>query len=111
MRAAPQADLAFTRAYMIEFWAAGNAPRERWAQRRDRTAGLLRLLHARARAQDPRVVPVSDTLVAAAVGGVNRVVVSHVLAGDEAPLTTLAPELRRFIVTVLATRERHDGPA
>jgi hypothetical protein len=39
------ADLAFTRAYVIEFWAAGDAARERWNQRRDRTGGLLKLLH------------------------------------------------------------------
>ena len=39
------ADLAFTRAHMIEFWAAGDAARERWKQRRDRTTSLLQLLH------------------------------------------------------------------
>src|SRR3954452_17629909 len=76
------ADLAFTRAYMIEFWAAGDAARERWKTRRDRTAGLLKALHERARAQDPAVVPVSDTVIAAVVGGVNRVVISEALDGD-----------------------------
>jgi AcrR family transcriptional regulator len=96
------ADLAFTRAYMIEFWAAGDAARERWKERRDRTANLLKLLHEQIRAQDPAVAEVSDTLVAAVVGGVNRVVVSHVLAGDDAPLATLAPELQRFVTMVLA---------
>jgi AcrR family transcriptional regulator len=42
-----QADLAFTRAYLIEFWAAGDAARERWKQRRDRLVRLLGLLHER----------------------------------------------------------------
>ena len=70
---------AFTRAYMVEFWAAGDAARERWKERRERTAGLLRVLHERARAEDPAIVPVSDTVIAAVVGGVNRVVISHVL--------------------------------
>jgi AcrR family transcriptional regulator len=97
------ADPAFTRAYMIEFWAAGDAARERWKQRRDRTAGLLRTLHERVRSEDPTVVPVSDTLIAAVVGGVNRVVISHVLAQSEAPLTDLKPELLRFIRMNLAT--------
>jgi AcrR family transcriptional regulator len=97
------ADLAFTRAYMIEFWAAGDAARERWKRRRDRTAGLLRTLHERAREEDPAIVPVSDTVVAAVVGGVNRVVVAHVLDGDEAPLTDLKPELLRFIRLALAS--------
>lgn len=101
------ADLAFTRAYMVEFWAAGDAARERWKHRRDRTAGLLKLLHEQVRAQDPAVVPVSDTLITAAVGGVNRVVISHVLANDDEPLTVLAPELLRFVKMILASHEEH----
>jgi AcrR family transcriptional regulator len=99
-----QADLAFTRAYMIEFWAAGDAARERWKVRRDRTAGLLRALHERVKAEDPSVVPVSDTVVAAVVGGVNRVVISHVLAGDPRPLTDLKPDLISFMTLALAGR-------
>jgi AcrR family transcriptional regulator len=97
------ADLAFTRAYMIEFWAAGDAARERWKVRRERTAGKLRALHERARQEDPEIVPVSDTIVAAVVGGVNRVVISHVLEGSGEPLTTLKPELLRFIKLALAS--------
>jgi AcrR family transcriptional regulator len=97
-----QADLAFTRAYMIEFWAAGDAARERWTVRRDRTAGLLRLLHERIREEDPDVVAVSDTVVAAVVGGINRVVISHVLAEADEPLTALKPDLLRFITLNLA---------
>jgi AcrR family transcriptional regulator len=100
-----QADLAFTRAHMIEFWAAGDAARERWRARRDRTAGLLKLLHERVRADDPTVVPVSDVLISAAVGGVNRVVISHVLSEDPAPLTELGPDLLRFVKMILATHE------
>jgi AcrR family transcriptional regulator len=101
------ADLAFTRAYMIEFWAAGDAARERWKERRDRTAGLLRQTHEQARAADPSIVAVSDTLIAAAVGGVNRVVISHVMADDAIPLTDLAPELLRFLKMVLVSHEEH----
>jgi AcrR family transcriptional regulator len=100
------ADLAFTRAYMIEFWAAGDAARERWKARRERTAGLLTALHTRAREEDPAIVPVSDTIVAAVVGGVNRVVISHVLEDTDEPLTELKPELLRFIKLNLAS---HDG--
>jgi AcrR family transcriptional regulator len=96
------ADLAFTRAYMIEFWAAGNGARERWKHRRDRTAGLLLASHERAREDDPSIVPVSDTVIAAVVGGINRVVISHVMAGDEAPLTDLKPDLLRFMKMTLA---------
>jgi AcrR family transcriptional regulator len=101
------ADLAFTRAYMVEFWAAGDAARERWKTRRDRTAGLLKALHERARAQDPAIVPVSDTLIAAVVGGVNRVVISEALDGDADSLVALRPELLRFIKMNLAA---HDSP-
>ncbi|HEY7632955.1 MAG TPA: TetR/AcrR family transcriptional regulator [Thermoleophilaceae bacterium] len=101
------ADLAFTRAYMIEFWAAGEAARERWMARRDRTGGLLKQLHKLARKEDPQIVPVSDTVIAAVVGGVNRVVISHVLADKPAPLTSLKPELLRFIKLSLASHERH----
>jgi hypothetical protein len=101
------ADLAFTRAYMIEFWAAGDAARERWMARRDRTGGLLKQLHKLARKEDPEIVPVSDTVIAAVVGGVNRVVISHVLADDPAPLTDLKPELLRFIKLGLASHEQH----
>src|SRR6266513_2992964 len=43
------ADLAFTRAYMIEFWGAGDAARERWKLRRDRTGELMKTLHKLAR--------------------------------------------------------------
>ena len=99
-----EADLAFTRAYMVEFWAAGDAARERWKERRERTAGLLKALHERARAEDPSIVPVSDTVIAAVVGGVNRVVVSRVLEGGNVPLTALKPELLRFIKLALASR-------
>jgi hypothetical protein len=99
-----EADLAFTRAYMIEFWAAGEPARKRWEQRRDRTAALLKTLHERIRAEDPTVIPVSDTVIAAVVGGVNRVVISHVLAGKRRPLTSLKPELARFIELNLAAR-------
>jgi AcrR family transcriptional regulator len=100
------ADLAFTRAHMIEFWAAGEAARERWKQRRDRTTALLQLLHDRAREQDDRVVAVSPTTVAAVVGGVNRVVISHLLANEEAPLASLKPELLDFIELTLVARAR-----
>jgi AcrR family transcriptional regulator len=99
------ADLAFTRAYMIEFWAAGDAAREGWKQRRDRTGGLLSMLHERIRAQDPAVLQASATLIAAVVGGINRIVISHVLASDSAPLITLKPELERFVKLTLATHE------
>ena len=51
------------------------------------------------------MIPVSDTLIAAVVGGVNRVVISHVLAGENAPLTSLKPELLRFLKMTLAARE------
>jgi AcrR family transcriptional regulator len=101
-----QADLAFTRAYMIEFWAAGDAARDRWQQRRDRTTGLLKTLHHEARREDPAIVAVSDTVLAAVVGGTNRVVISHVLAGRREPLTSLKPELLRFITMTLASHER-----
>jgi AcrR family transcriptional regulator len=100
------ADVAFTRAHMIEFWAAGDAARERWKQRRDRTGSLLQRLHERARSQDPGVVAVSPTTVAAVVGGVNRVVISHLLAGEKAPLTSLKQELQDFIERNLAARGR-----
>jgi AcrR family transcriptional regulator len=99
------ADLAFTRAYMIEFWAAGDAARERWKARRDRTGDLLRTLHKLARKEDPSIVRVSDTVVAAVVGGVNRVLISHVLSGSDRPLTELKPELIRFIKLGLASHE------
>jgi AcrR family transcriptional regulator len=101
-----EADLAFTRAYMIEFWAAGDAARERWKGRRDRTAGLLKTLHEGAREEDPAIVPVSDTVIAAVVGGINRVVISHVLDGSSEPLTGLKPELLRFVEMTLATHEQ-----
>jgi hypothetical protein len=102
-----QADVAFTRAHMVEFWAAGDAARARWKARRDRTGNLLKLLHQRVREEDPSVVPVSDVLISAAVGGVNRVVISHVLSGDPAPLTDLGPELLRFVKMILASHEAH----
>jgi AcrR family transcriptional regulator len=101
-----QADLAFTRAYMIEFWAAGDAARERWQQRRDRTTGLLKTLHEQARAEDATIVPVSDTVLAAVVGGTNRVVISHVLSNTSEPLTSLKAELLRFMTMTLASHER-----
>ncbi len=101
-----QADLAFTRAYMIEFWGAGDAARERWKQRRDRTTGLLATLHEQGRQEDPTIVAVSDTVLAAVVGGTNRVVISHVLSGSSEPLTTLKADLLRFITMTLASHER-----
>jgi AcrR family transcriptional regulator len=99
------ADLPFTRAYLIEFWAAGDAARERWTARRDRLIRLLRALHERIRELDPTVTPVSDGMVAAVEGGANRLVVSHVLAGDPASLIELKPELLAFIKATLASHE------
>ena len=58
-----------------------------------------------ARKEDASIVRVSDTVVAAVVGGVNRVLISHVLSGDPAPLTKLKPELLRFIKLTLASHE------
>jgi AcrR family transcriptional regulator len=104
-----QADLAFTRAYMIEFWAAGDAARERWRHRRDRTAGLLKLLHEQARREDPEIIPVSDLIVAAVVGGINRLVISHVLSNNPRPLTVLQPEMTKFILMNLAAHRQ--GPS
>jgi AcrR family transcriptional regulator len=104
------ADIAFTRAFMIEFWAAGEPARERWKARRDRTEGLLKALHEAAAVADLSVVAVSDTLVAAVVGGVNRVVISHVIGGNPAPLISLKPELSRFIQMVLTTHEEPSTP-
>ena len=98
------ADRAFTRAHMVEFWAAGDAARERWTQRRDQTGSLLMLLHKRARREDSQVQRVSETIVAAVVGGINRIAISHVLSGDERPLTDLTPELVRFVALTLAAR-------
>jgi hypothetical protein len=43
-------------------------------------------------------------VIAAAVGGINRVLISHVLSGRPEPLTSLAPELKRFVTLVLAAR-------
>jgi hypothetical protein len=63
---------------------------------------LLKTLHKRIRRENPDVILVSDTVIAAVVGGVNRVVISHVLAGRKAPLTSLKPELLRFIKLSLA---------
>jgi AcrR family transcriptional regulator len=104
-----QADLAFTRAYMIEFWAAGDAARERWKRRRDRTAGLLKVLHDQARSQDPAIIPVSDLLIEAVSGGINRLVVSSVLAENPEPLTALQAEMVRFITMTLAARAPNSG--
>ena len=90
---------------MIEFWAAGDAARERWKLRRDRTGELMKTLHKLARKEDPSIVRVSDTVVAAVVGGVNRVLISHVLSGGRKPLIELKPELLRFIKLTLASHE------
>jgi hypothetical protein len=73
--------------------------------RRPHASSLLRALHARIRAQDPRVDAVSETQVAAVVGGVNRVMLSHVLGGDPRPLTALEPELVAFVRRSLASVE------
>jgi AcrR family transcriptional regulator len=100
-----EADIAFTRAYMIEFWGAGDAARERWKNRRDRTGGLLKALHARIRDADPTVIPVSDTVIAAAVGGINRVVISTVLDKETEPLTNLKPDLLQFTTMILAAHK------
>jgi hypothetical protein len=67
--------------------------------------GLLKTLHRQARREDPTIVPVSDTVLAAVVGGTNRVVISHVLAGRSEPLTSLKPELLGFITMTLASHE------
>jgi hypothetical protein len=59
-----------------------------------------------AREEDAGVVPVSDTLIAAVVGGINRVVISHVLSGSKAPLTDLKPDMVQFVTMTLAAHEQ-----
>jgi AcrR family transcriptional regulator len=98
------ADRAFTRAHMIEFWGAGDAARERWASRRSSTEGLLMRLHKRARSEEPDVEAVSETIVAAVVGGINRIAITHVLSGSPDPLVSLKPDLVRFVELTLAAR-------
>ena len=44
--------------------------------------------------------------MAAVEGGANRVVVSHMLAGERAPLIDLKLELLAFIKATLASHER-----
>ena len=42
--------------------------------------------------------------LAAVVGGINRVAISHVLSGDPAPLLSLKPQLLTFVEMTLAAR-------
>ena len=55
-------------------------------------------------------MPVSDTVIAAVVGGVNRVVIAHVLRTTTSPLTAVGPDLIRFITLSLASRSESQVP-
>jgi broad specificity phosphatase PhoE len=89
---------------MIEFWAAGDAARERWKERRERTARMSTRVHP---ALERLLAREWDTALAVFHGGVNRIVISHVLEGDDRPLTAMGPDLIRFLKMILATHEDH----
>ena len=50
--------------------------------------------------------PSAGAGIAAVVGGINRVVISHVLSGSKAPLTDLKPDMVQFVTMTLATHEQ-----
>ena len=99
------AEPAFARAYLVELWASGPAGLGRQAATIERFRVVLRSLHDQALREDESVVAISDVLVAAMAGGINRVATQHVLAGRAVQLPELAPELEDFVMSVFT------GPA
>ena len=83
------AEPAFTRTFLIEVFAAGEAALERRARVLDRFAGLLRELHEQARRDVPALPKVPELVFAASVGAVNELVTTCVREGRTAEVTAL----------------------
>jgi AcrR family transcriptional regulator len=96
----------FARAFLIEIWAAGPAAYELHVEIIEQFHALLRAVHEQARAEQPGVVPVSDTVIAAVAGGIARVATLELLAGRGQQLPQRKPELMRFGLALLAGSDR-----
>ena len=99
------AEPAFTRTFMIEVFAAGEAALERRARVLDRFAGLLRELHEQARRDVPELPEVPDLVFAASVGAVNELVTACVAEGRTADVTALEDTVVYLDVALFAGHE------
>jgi hypothetical protein len=88
------AEPAFTRTFLIEVFAAGEAALDRRARVLGRFAGLLRELHEQARRDVPELPEVPELVFAASVGAVNELVTACVREGRIAAI----PELEDTVV-------------
>ena len=95
----------FARAFTIEVWAAGPEAAQRHMAQLDAFVALLRSLHEAARADDPSIVAVDDTQLAAVAGGIDRIAQRAVVTGRTSELPERADELFRFALSVIAKRE------
>jgi AcrR family transcriptional regulator len=100
--AALAAEPGFARAFLVEVWAAGPAAYERHLEIVRQFEALMRTVHEQARAELPQVVPVSDTVITAATGGIARVATMELLAGRAARLPERKAELLRFGLALVA---------
>jgi AcrR family transcriptional regulator len=95
----------FARAFLIEVWAAGPAAYDRHIEIIEQFHALLRAVHEQARAERADVIPVSDTVIAAAAGGIARVATLELLAGRGPRIAERKPELMRFGLALLASSD------
>jgi AcrR family transcriptional regulator len=99
---------AFTRTFMIEVFAAGEAALERRARVLDRFAALLRELHEQARRDTPELPAVPELVFAASVGAVNELVTTCVREGRTADVPALEDTVVYLDVALFAG---HDAAA
>jgi AcrR family transcriptional regulator len=92
------AEPAITKACLLDIYAAGPAAAARRERSQRRFAQLIKTVHRSL----PGARPADDFTYEALVGAISSVVTTRVATGQLASLPALAPELERFLQTVLA---------
>lgn len=94
----------FTRAYFVEFPAAGPRAVEQRDRQIRRFFRLFDRVAARAREEDPGLAPLAPYAVELAVLGVTELIAHEVRQGRVSRLVELEPHVLRFVVMMLGQR-------
>jgi AcrR family transcriptional regulator len=88
---------AFTRMLVIEAVGAGSRVLERRARAFRDFASVLAIPIQRARERDPEIPAADEALLTAVLGGINELVLQHLIEGEPDTLTDLLPTAVRLV--------------
>jgi AcrR family transcriptional regulator len=102
---------ALTHAYLVELPSAGLRALEEKDRQQDRFTEILRYMARQARAEDPDLPPITDTVVATAFVAPTEIIAREVREGRLGGILDLKDDLRYLLVKLLAdeaTAQRAD---